>query len=307
MEQSDIYKMFGQYKTNILSDKEQKLKIKNEFLSRLNDVKDGKTDNRFLILSGILPKDMPEELQLRTIFDGPLNEEQKRRLKIIGLDPEKFNNEIINNKIPKINSTAVDKVSQEIVVENNIPELITTIEEPIKKPITFYSLTRNQIIERINNVELLSDSSSNSDIDFLNEYDIPTMDTRMNPAPLEFILSIKKRSDDKIRQAERRKKNQLRLEKKYERQKFWKEFKFSDYINGKLSKCKKFLASKINKVTSFFNDIMFQLSLSRTQRRLVKGWNPSTNSTGLIKVALKRKIDLNEMKNMNSRIDAIPE
>lgn len=303
MEQSDIYKMFGQHKTDALSDEEQKLKIKNEFLSRLNDIKDGKTDNRFLILSGILPKDMSEELQLRTVFDGPLNAEQKRRLKIIGLDPEKFNSEIINNKIPKINSTAVDKISQEIVVENNSPELNAIIEEPVKKPIT----TRAQIMERFDSLNLSSNSSLNSDIDFLNEYDIPTMDKKINPTPLEFILSIKKRSDDKIRQAELRRKNKLRFEKKHERQKFWKEFKLSDYINGKLSKCKKFLVSKINKVTSFFNDIIFRLSLSRTQRRLVKGWNPSANSRELIKVALKRKIDLNEMKNMNSRIDAIPE
>jgi len=124
---------------------------------------------------------------------------------------------------------------------------------------------------------------------------------------VDYIQSIKERADKKLEQQEKRKKLELRKVKWQERKEYWQNFNFKEYLLERRNKAFENVSNFVKKVFNKIEDWRFMLSLNKSQRALFRGWKKSQTSHDLIRLALKKNLDLNEIKKMSSRVDAVPE
>lgn len=124
------------------------------------------------------------------------------------------------------------------------------------------------------------------------------------PVPVNFIKNYKKELKNQAKRKNKIIKDRDRLEKI---EKFDPEAQIRSYWNDFKNYLKKKFRNIVNYFKSNVSDFVFLMSLTSSQRRLIKGFKRSETSKTLIGLALYKKLDLNEVKSMNKRVDAIPE
>lgn len=124
------------------------------------------------------------------------------------------------------------------------------------------------------------------------------------PVPVNFIKNYQKELKTQAKKKNKLIKTRDRLEKI---DKFDPEAQIKSYWNDFKNYLKKKFRNTVNYIKSNVSDFVFLMSLTSSQRRLIKGFKRSETSKTLIGLALHKNLDLNEVKNMNKRVDAIPE
>ena len=125
--------------------------------------------------------------------------------------------------------------------------------------------------------------------------------------PVDYIMSIRNRAEKRQEMMEKLKLKQEKFEKKLARKEFWKNFSFKEYLKKNMDIIVGKISNFFKKIYEKIDDWRFEMSLNKNQRNMFRGWKKSKTSNELINFALKKNINLNEIKNMNSRMNQIPE
>ena len=271
----------------------------------LNKIQNGELKNRVQELSGIRPLFKFDD----EIIPGQFNPEEFLPANELSVNVSEEVNNIVSELSESKNNEATAAWDEQVEKRKEFHETILKNREKIKNPeFRIAPLSTPETNFTVSSPSFRNfNFAQHNGSEFLKHL-LKTEYRRTNePVPVDFIQSIKDRAEQKRKNLKKIQLREAKEKKRLERKEYWKNFNLKTYLTEKSNKILGFIGNIAKKVFDKIEDWRFMMSLNKSQRALFRGWKKSKTSKELIGLALKKNINLNDIKNMNSRIDAVPE
>jgi hypothetical protein len=129
--------------------------------------------------------------------------------------------------------------------------------------------------------------------------------------PIEFILALKQDKEEReqirINRDIQARKDKIKAEKLAERERFWKEFKATEFLYNKYNQLKNNITSHVNVLLNKINAFRFYYSLEKDKRELIKNIDCDKISPTLLNLAIKKNISMSDIRETNRKMNLIKE
>ncbi len=234
--------------------------------------------------------------------------------KILNANIESSIKDALPKRLPS-EASNIEALDKYLKPSNVLPPPLIQQEDILAKENAEFFSKVEDIISSWDKIEIGEDdyiSQKNNNFSFLLTRSlIQRRISPIEPVPLDYILDFKKKFNERKAKRENEIKKSLIMQKKLEKkaalkEKFAKKY-WLNLLFEKKEQINKKITDFIGKIIINLHDIKFRMSLSKNQRQLIKGFRQKTHESVMLKVAVKRNINLNSVKDINNRMDAIPE